>query len=114
MHFRTGLYRGGLGEGPEVPGLHAEYAGVQEHHRVHGLVLRLRRDLPAIREIGQERLDRLRTQLARVAVPVEAEEATDPVDVVALGGQGVVVCPQDLTAFLQERRLGGHDCFSDR
>jgi hypothetical protein len=88
---------------------HVQHVLVQEHQRVHRLVLR-RWGHPSVhRQIGQKRLD---LGLPAVQVfaplhPMEMDIAFDPVHVGPFGVQGVVVQPHHLPHPVQKLRRFG-------
>jgi hypothetical protein len=67
-----------------------EHAAVEEHERIQRLVLRRRRHAGFRREVAQERRDLRRPERDRMALAMEEDEASHPMDVRTLGTLAVV------------------------
>lgn len=104
---RQALRRPGALDVFEPRQLDVEHLLVEEEQRALRLVLRRSGNVPRDRKMGQERFDFGRTGRRRVALVVEPDEASNPVDVRLLSAEAVVLQPNLVPhAGEQARRVG--------
>jgi len=88
----------------ELRGVASENPPVQEHERVERLVLRRRRDAFRHGEVVQEVANLGAAKLPRVPLPVEQDEAPDPVHIGLLGAEAVVPHPDRRSNLVEKPR----------
>lgn len=81
-----------------------QHLPVEEHQRIQRLVLRRRRDPPLARQVAQERHDLRPPEPRRMPLPMEEDEAPDPVNVSLLRPRAVVPEPKLLPHPIQQLR----------
>lgn len=103
-HDRQSLRPRGADQLVEPRQLHLEHLSVEEKKRRERLVLGRGADPPLDGEAREKAGDFVASHLGRVALVVEQNEATNPLDVGALGAAAVVTKPHRSAHAVEEKR----------